>query len=211
MLTRVALIFGGFAVGVLVTLAAVPGDDDSTVESPPVGHPTEKQIATVESADLAVPVPDDQGRDALLSPEQMNIENLPNTPQVYVDLLGPSYRSVTGEDLHWTFAKEIRHQAWAYHVETEIMQDVEDNDVAKWTVIEHIECREMTCEVAGYFVGDSKAHPQDIVKDIDRAIWWHEQFSVHSMRGAAGGMERFLIIITAQDFGDRIRPPRPLN
>jgi hypothetical protein len=207
---RALLLLVGFAVGVLVSRVVDSGDEDSMVESPAIRQSSDDS-SLVKSPTSDLPVLEDQDVDVVIETAQVDAENLPNTPQVYVDLLGPSWRSVSGEDLHWTFARETRHEAWAFQVETEIMQDVVDNEVATWAVIEHVECREMTCEVAGYLLGDSDIHPQEIVNDLDRSIWWHEQFSVHSIRGTAGGMERFLIILTAQSFDDRVRPPRPLN
>lgn len=138
-------------------------------------------------------------------------ENTPQLPSVYLEMLGPLVEKITLQDLHATFSREPRHDAWAFDVESAIAQKVVEMGISEWAVVEHIECRAMTCEIAGYYTGDGKPRAPKIVQNIDRAIWWHDHISSHTHRANADGFDRFLTIVTAQSFPNRTRPPRPLN
>ena len=210
-LKRFTLPIAAFASGVVVTWAVLHKDEALSGDRAAPPPLIEKQVRQVASPSSVAVLPQAQHQDTVENLVEVNAANLPNTPPVYVELLPPSWREVSLEDLHWTFARESRHEAWAFQVETELAQHVEDKNVSNSLVVEHIECREMTCEVAGYLLGDEEIRIQELLSDFDRSIWWHEQYSMHSMRGNKGGMKRFLLIITAQSFDNRIRPPRPLN
>jgi hypothetical protein len=202
----------GFIAGIAVTLAVLSEERQFGISDSEDSQSTEVQDATVEATREASAAPPDKQRADKQNQLRLDPANLPDTPQVYVDLLSPPKHIVTGADVHWTFARETRHEAWAFDVETEIAQELYDKNVAEWAVIEHIECREMTCEVAGYHVGESDVHPPDLVQDVDRSIWRHEEFRVFSTRGRSeGGMRRFILIITGYPYSDRSRPPMPLN
>jgi hypothetical protein len=210
-LAKIAKLVAAFTAGVVITWTVLHEDGTSHDDLPEFAPSSEKQTANVRSRGSVDELPQTQQGGTVEDSVVVYAANLPNTPPAYVKLLPPSWREVSLEDLHWTFAREPRHEAWAFDVETQLAQHVEDKEVANQLVVEHIECREMTCEVAGYLLGDEGPHIQELFSDFDKSVWWHEQFSMHSMRGDAGGMRRFLLIITAQSFDNRVRPPRPLN
>lgn len=137
--------------------------------------------------------------------------NLPNTPPVYAEMLGPSYYGVSMEDLHFTFSQEDRAEAWAFAVESEILQYVANSGVADWAEIEYVECRKSICEIAGYMLGDTTHDPREILDGIDESTWWHGSMSTHQMSNSSDGLDRFLVIVTALNFEGRIRPPRPVQ
>jgi len=202
----------GFIAGIAVTLVVLPEERKSDASHSEDSPSVKAQHSPDEALSNAPSAPPDNERLDQQDPLRLDPSNLPNTPQVYVDLIRSPRYMVTGADVHWTFARETRHEAWAFDVETEIAQELYDKNVAEWAVIEHIECREKTCEVAGYHIGESDVHPQDWVQDVDRSIWRHEQFRVFSTRGRSeGGMRRFILIITGYPYSDRSRPPMPLN
>ena len=131
---------------------------------------------------------------------------------VYVDMLGPPIEKVTHHDLHATFVQEPRHDAWAFDVENAIAQKVVDLEVARYAVIEHIECRAMTCEIAGYYTVDRENRPPiHLIQNIDTAIWFHDNMSSHTYNANPDGFDRFLTIGTARSIPVRTRDPHPLD
>lgn len=131
---------------------------------------------------------------------------------VYVDMFGPPIEKVTHHDLHATFLQEPRHDAWAFDVENAIAQKVVDLEIARYAVIEHIECRAMTCEIAGYYTVDRENRPPiHLIQNIDRAIWFHDNMSSRTYNANPDGFDRFLTIGTARTIPQRTRDPRPLD
>ena len=184
----------------------------------PAVHPenTTTSTAPVNSRSAVTEAPvsqlmEDQDIPVIAQTVQTDHEYESNTPSIYVNMLGPPIDKVTLQDLHATFIKEPRHDAWAFEVESAIAQEVVDREIAAWAVVEHIECRAMTCEIAGYFTGDGKPRTPKFVRYMDRSIWWHDNISSHTYNSNPDGFDRFMTIVTAQSFPNRTRPPRPLN
>ena len=209
----------GAIFGAVVTLSWGHGNDRLERELPklaaqPDNTTTSTAPATSSSATTEIPV--SQLTENQDTPDtgpivQGDYENIPIIPSIYVEMLGPPVDKVTLQDLHATFGREPRHDAWAFEVESAIAQEVVDKGIAEWAVVEHIECRAMTCEIAGYYTGDGKPRAPKLVQYIDRAIWWHDHISSHTYNANPDGFDRFLTIVTAQSFANRTRPPRPLN
>ena len=169
---------------------------------------TATSTASATSGSAVTETPVNQSTENRGIPDSVNESN---TPLIYVEMLGPLVEKVTLQDLHATFVKEPRHDAWAFEVESAIAQKIVDMEIAKWAVVEHIECRVMTCEIAGYYTGDDKPRAPKLVQNIDRSIWWHDHIASHTYNANPDGFDRFLTIVTAQSFPNRTRPPRPLN
>lgn len=210
-LKQLLLLAAVFTSGLLTSWALLGREETRGEDCGDRGRVVEDQTGREEKMDTGSDTRQASSEDPVDASTVVATARIPNTPPVYVELLPPSRRGVSLEDLHWTFARETRHESWAFQVETEIRRHIENKNVSNRLVLEHIECREKTCEVAGHLLNDEAFPTQELLADFDRTIWWHERYSMHSVSGHAGGMRRVLLIITAQDFSDRIRPPRPLN
>lgn len=174
---------------------ATPASSDAKVASNPIN---EKPEGEVPSADVDLP--------------QNNNQTGIGMPSIYLDMFGPPIVRVTHHDLHATFMQEPRHDAWAFDVENAIAQKAVDLEVAKWAVVEHIECRSTTCEIAGYYTVDrDNRPPMHLVQNIDKAIWFHDNMASNTYNANPDGFDRFFTIVTARSIPVRTREPHPLD
>jgi hypothetical protein len=209
-----ALFLGGLAIGALLA-TSIFDTGESTVSYESI-DPESGDVATNEDGlDGEIAITQEV---AIISvqdtnskpPENSTIspEKRPNTPPVYVQMLSPSYQSVSIEDLHFTFANQSRDDGWAFAVESEISQFVANNGVAEWAEIEYVECRKSICEIAGYLHGDTTHDAREIVDGISSATWWHSEKSVHLMESDRDGLQRFMVLVSGLSFENRVRQPR---
>lgn len=212
----VAIFLGGLAIGALLgvnifdTNNGVAEDATSVLElSDTIKDIGESDSENTISQESAITSSRNENADSESSAITTILpEDRPNTPSVYVEMLGPSYQNVSLEDLHLTFGSEHRDEGWAFAVESEISQYIANNGVADWAEIEYIECRKSICEIAGYLRGDTTHDAREIVDGISSSTWWHSEKSVHLMESNPDGLERFLVFVTGLDFENRMRQPR---
>lgn len=213
-LRSLIMFLAGAAVSALVIFAAIPravdspacGEFDQHVEDsfvPVAAGETKPTSGPIGGADSNG---DDVENDAGVSPAPK-----PNTPPVYVDMLGPSYESISLADLHLTFSQQTRDEAWAFGVESEIMQYIANNNVAELAEIEYIECRKSICEIAGYLRGEGDFDAREILDNIGESTWWYPSMSTHIMSHNSGDLDYFVVIATGLELRGRPREPRAVE
>lgn len=211
----VTFVTGGL-VGAFVVMSLDRGDlgaatesasGSGAVESASISEHAER--VTNVAAQRFEAVPATQARSG--EPAAQAAERYPsNTPAIYLEMMGLPVEKVTVQDLHATFEQEPRHDAWAFAVENALAQKIVDLNIAEWAVVEQIECRAMTCEIAGYYTGDGEPRAPQIVQSIDRVVWFHDNMSSRTHVANPDGFDRFLTIVTARSMPSRRRTPKPL-
>jgi hypothetical protein len=216
---RLGIFVIGAACGVVIALTLGRVGDNVDQDSTPLAAQSEGTMGNVShGTDVVAPATEStsQPTENQESPDlsqafQYEREDSVSMPSVYLDMMGPAVEKVTIQDLHATFQNEPRHDAWAFEVESAIAQKIVDIGANEWAVVEHIECRAMTCEIAGYYTGDGRPRAPKVAQDIDRTIWWHDHIASQTYVSSTDEIDRFLTIVTAQRYPERTRSPKPLN
>lgn len=210
-LRSLAVFLVGAAVGALVILTVVPRAVDAPACDEVVRYVEDSIVAV--TAEKTTPASEpiggmDRTRDDIESDAVASPASRPNTPPNYVEMLGPSYESVSLADLHLTFSRQSRDEAWAFGVESEIIQYIANKNVAELAEIEYIECRKSICEIAGYSRGDEDFDVREILKNVGESTWWYPSMSTHLMERRSGDLDYFIVIATGLELRERPRAPR---
>ena len=127
-------------------------------------------------------------------------------PQIYDELLAPPRRQVTIEDMHARFKAEPRDEVWATAMEAGLSHHFANSGSGDWAVVEYIECRAQTCEIAGYLIEGNELHPSKLVEGVVQSGWWQGGDSVASSRHKGSGPERFVLILMHSPISDHSPP-----
>ena len=205
--------------GIVLTLAFVEKDDGPENLVPTSGALTEVRSTTENVAYLSdismltAAVTADtvrhRGSDADWSQPQLTAITVApiRIPRIYDEIIGPPTRMTTIPNIHADFKNEPRDESWASAMESGIRHHIANSGTGDWAVVEYIECRSNTCEIAGYSMGGTENHPGNLLAGDFGAGWWQGHFNVYSTRHTYEGEEipRFILIVTRVDHESRLR------
>lgn len=168
----------GFVAGISVTLAFKQFNEGSDRWEPPV---VVTPRSTEEAHEYSDPSGDGEQSSSVPSPEnsigdsetevQADVPEI-RMPSNYREMIGPVRpRQPSFAEQHADFASEPRDESWAVAMETGINDYVASSGATLGLVVEYVECRSRTCEIAGFQPDRNKGNVGSLYT-LPRQPWW---------------------------------------
>jgi len=140
-----------------------------------------------------------QESDQVYSPGEPGPDPLSEEPEIrmpshYKEMIGPVRpRQVAFSERHANFASEPRNEPWAFAMETGINDFIAKLDPPLGLVVEYVECRARTCEIAGYRTGGDSDDGRAL-NHLVQQPWWQGGNAISSSGYYIDGIEYFVNI-----------------
>lgn len=168
----------GLAAGVAAMLTVGLLDEGSQVqENPALVTPQKGDVVDDCSVPSVVTAELDSEEGPINSGGETRPEFQSSVPEIrmpsnYQEMIGPvRTQPTTLAEMHANFASEPRVESWAIAMETGINDYIANSSPRLGVVVEYVECRSRTCEIAGYRI-DGESDRTASLRMMVQEPWW---------------------------------------